>query len=452
LVHHQIRHQGADPGDGDVGQKPQHALQCTENAQFHQQQGDGDVEHQPHHPAGVAVGQAREEVGPGQGTGIGIGDVDLELGNDHQQGRGRQGRADPVEHVAIGHEIHLGRFVGVDGRNAVADGEVGQQRPAQLPRHAHQHPAGAGKDRRGPPAEAAGGGFLRQEAPEIHLLTDLRDHRKTHGRGAAEQQPVEAARLGRMAREAGQGPESFGLVHRHGHVGRGHEGQPQRLGPELHRADGGDLERHQGNHHDGADHVGQCDGQAEIQFQRQGHDGRLQREQREGEGGVDQRGQRGPDVAEARAAGQQVHVDVVPGGVISDGQPGQEHDQPDGKDGPEGIREAVVDGHEAAHRFQHQEGNGAESGVRHPELRPLAEAARREPEGGVLQGLVGDPGVVIAADLGDGLAVDGHSACCSPDIVCIPICAGCVGGVLPGGGATGSGCCPNATRLWAICK
>ena len=72
FVDHQVGHQGADPGDGDVGVKPQDLLQGVEDAEQHHEQRDGDVEHQPHHAARMAVGDAGKEVRPGQGAGVSV--------------------------------------------------------------------------------------------------------------------------------------------------------------------------------------------------------------------------------------------------------------------------------------------------------------------------------------------------------------------------------------------
>ena len=84
LVDDEIGDQRADPGDRDVGIERQRLLQRLVDADLHQQQRDQHVEHQPDHAAGMAVGQAREEIRPGDRAGIGVGDVDLELREDDE--------------------------------------------------------------------------------------------------------------------------------------------------------------------------------------------------------------------------------------------------------------------------------------------------------------------------------------------------------------------------------
>jgi hypothetical protein len=56
-----------------------------EDADFHQQQRQHYVEYQPYHPAGMAMGQTGEKVGPGDRARVGVGDVDLELADHYEQ-------------------------------------------------------------------------------------------------------------------------------------------------------------------------------------------------------------------------------------------------------------------------------------------------------------------------------------------------------------------------------
>ena len=186
-------------------------------------------------------------------------------------------------------------------------------------------------------------------------------------------------------------------------VGQHQQQQPERLGERLQPADGGHTVRHQRNHHQRADEVAPGRRNVESQLQGVGHDRRFEGEEDEGEGGVDQRGQRRADVAKAGTARQQVHVEAVARGVVADRQTGDEDDQAGDKDGPEGIDEAVIDQQRRTDSLEDQKGGGAESGVGDPQFRPLAKAPRREAQGIVLDGLVGDPGVVVAADLDDAL-------------------------------------------------
>jgi hypothetical protein len=91
LVDHQIRGDRRDPGGGDMAVEGERAFERSEDAELHQHQRDGDVEHQPHHAAGVAVGEPREEVRPGDRARIGVRHVDLELRED-DEGRRQQER------------------------------------------------------------------------------------------------------------------------------------------------------------------------------------------------------------------------------------------------------------------------------------------------------------------------------------------------------------------------
>ena len=85
LGDHEVGGERADPARRDRGVEDQDRLDRVEDADFHQQQREQHVEDQPDDAAGVAVGQAGEEIGPGDGAGIGVGDVDLELADDDEQ-------------------------------------------------------------------------------------------------------------------------------------------------------------------------------------------------------------------------------------------------------------------------------------------------------------------------------------------------------------------------------
>jgi len=159
----------------------------------------------------------------------------------------------------------------------------------------------------------------------------------------------------------------------------------------------------EGNHHQRAEQVAQCGGNIEGQFQRIRHDRRFKGKKDESEGGVDQRSQRRPDIAEARAARQQIHIHAIAGRVITDRQAGQEDDQPREQHCQRRIGEAVTHQQRRAHRFQHEKGRIAKRHVGDPKFRPLAEALRREAQRIVFERLVRHPGVVVAAHLDDAL-------------------------------------------------
>ncbi len=171
--------------------------------------------------------------------------------------------------------------------------------------------------------------------------------------------------------------------------------QPDRLRPQLHPGNDADTQAGDGNGDQGADQMGIGDRDAQDHHQRLRHDGRLHREQDEGEGGIDQRRDGRADIAEAGAAGQQIHVDAGAGGVIGDRQAGQEDHQPDGEDGVKAVGEAEGQRDGAADRLAGEKGDGAERGVADAEGRPAARLVRGEAQGVILQRLVGDPLVIL---------------------------------------------------------
>ena len=129
-----------------------------------------------------------------------------------------------------------------------------------------------------------------------------------------------------------------------------------------------------------------------------GEDDRLEREEDEGEGRVDQRGDGRADIAEAGAARQQVDVDAAFGGVIGDRQTAAEDDDADDQDGHGGIGEAVVERDGAADRFQRQERDRAERRVGDAGGGPSPRALGGEAQRVVFQRLVGNPLIILAPD------------------------------------------------------
>ncbi len=406
LVDHQVREQRAHPGDRHVGVHRQHLADRLEHAHLHQQQRDQHVEHQPHHAPRMAVREPREEVRPGQRPRVGIGHVDLQLGDDHEQhGHGHRPGREPqrVEQQVVGEQVHLGGLRGLGGVDLVLDRDEGEEGAAQHLQRARHDPAGPGAEQGDPPAPPVARGERRQEAQVVDLLADLHDQREHHGGGLAEGDRAERAALGREAGEGGPFAQQPGVVPEHRAVGQHEQHQPQRLGPALQPVDQRDAEHHDRDHHQRADHVGQADRDREHQLQRERHDGRFQREEDEGEARVEQRGDGRADVAEAGTAREQVHVDAVACRVVADRQAGQPDQQRHRRDRADRVGEAVVDHQAAADRLQHQERDRADRGVRDPEFRPAAKRAGRVAQRVVLQRLVADPGVVVAAHLDDAL-------------------------------------------------
>ncbi|MNT45499.1 hypothetical protein D3C72_1820870 [compost metagenome] len=91
------------------------------------------------------------------------------------------------------------------------------------------------------------------------------------------------------------------------------------------------------------------------------------------------------------------------GGVVADRQAGEEYHQTHGEDRPQAVGEAVVEHQGGADRLQHQERQGAEGGVGDAPLRPFAKRLGCVAQGVVFPRLVGDPAVVVAADVDDAL-------------------------------------------------
>ena len=400
LVDDEVGDQRADPGDRDVGVERQRLLQRLVDADLHQQQRDQHVEHQPHHAAGMAVGQTREEIRPGDRAGIGVGDVDLELRQDDEGARQREREIGLRQHIAEGFQIHAGRLCGMFGRDAMHQREVREERARQQLQRAEHDPARAGAEQRDPPRLArCGAAVARQEAQEVDLLADLRHQREHHGSGRSEQQQIEMA-VG-IAVLAGE----FGPLRKRMRIGPGDRGErqymqhdPSRLRPQLETADQRDAVRHQRNDHDRADEIADRARNAEAHLQSRSENHRLDREEDEGEGGVDQRGDGRADIAKAGAAGEQVDIDAAFGGVIGNGQAAAENDDADDQDRGGGVGDAIVKRNGAADRFQGQERDGAKGGVGDAGGGPSPRALGGEAQRVIFQRLVGNPLIILAPD------------------------------------------------------
>ncbi len=281
----------------------------------------------------------------------------------------------------------------------MAEGQVGQQRAAQHLQNPQDHPARPAGQHADPPAPGLARFFRGHEAQVVGLLAHLRDERDAHGERGTKQVPIEPHGGAGCTRVVHHIAECAGGVHGHGNERHHHHHQPQRLGPHLEAADDGDTVRHQRDDHQRTDEIAPGGRDVQREFERVGHDGGLQREEDEGERGVDQRGDGGADVAKARAAREQVHVHAVARGVHADGQAGQEDDEPGGQNRERGVDEAVLHQQRGAYRFEDQERGRAERGVGHAPFAPLAKALRRVAQRVVFHGLAADPAVVVAPDL-----------------------------------------------------
>ena len=313
------------------------------------------------------------------------------------------GQGGVVEDVRKTDQVHLVRIDRLFGRYAVAQDQPGEQRAAEHLEDAGNHPARPADDDAGPPAQPGGRRLLRHEAQVIDLFRHLRDQRDADGQRRAEQVRVESRAAAMFAAVLPQPGQYLWLFDEDEGVGQHEEEDPQRLRPRLKFADRGDAVGDQRNDDQRADQVTPRRRNPEGQFQRISHDRRLESEEDEGEGGVDQRGDRRADVAETGAACQQVHVQPVPRRHDADRQAEQEDDQASGEDRPERIDEPSLQQHRRADRFQHEKRGRAERGVGDPHLRPLAETAGGEAQRVIFERLIGDPGVVVATNLDDTL-------------------------------------------------
>jgi hypothetical protein len=106
-------------------------LEHLENAELHQHERDGHIEYQPDHAARMAMGEAREEIRPGDRAGIGVGHVDLELGDDDERAGESERHLRRREHVLESDEVHPCRLNRLRQRDKMFDGEDGQKRSGQ---------------------------------------------------------------------------------------------------------------------------------------------------------------------------------------------------------------------------------------------------------------------------------------------------------------------------------
>jgi len=347
----------------------------------------------------MAAGEARKKVRPGNGAGVGVGHVDLHLRDDHHHTRQQQRHGGGLGQVVEGHLVHVHRVGGLAGGGAAGEGEVGEEGAEQHFDHADQYPSGAGQGEPEPPAIAVFAGFFRHEAQVVHLLADLRHHGEEDRAGGAEQHPVEAVAARCLLRRE-PGP----VLHAGNFKPGGREQcqalqqQPQGLGADLEFADGADAVGHDGNHRQRTEDIADGRGYAEQGVQGGGEDRCFDGEKDKREGGVDQRGDGGAQVAEAGTAGEQVDVQAVFGGVVADGEAGHENDHSHGEHRGHGVDETVVQGDRGGNGLQGQEGGGAQRGLGHLLDGPAAPAHCCEAQGEILEGLVPHPLVVVPAD------------------------------------------------------
>ncbi|NJO55845.1 MAG: hypothetical protein HC834_05225, partial [Rhodospirillales bacterium] len=330
LADHEVAGQRADPGDRDDRIEPEDLLQRLEDPELQQQERDGDVEDEPDDPAGMAQRQPREEVGPRDGAGVRVGHVDLDLRDDDERYRQQDRQLRRYRKLLKCNEINprrIGRFA----RRQPACQRVDRQiRSDQHLDGAENDPPRTSQDERDPPRPRRPFvGRMRQEPQIVDLLPDLRHQREQHRRGGPEQHEVEARALAvHAAVRHPLGPDARSERH-DGDQRKKMQRDPDRLRPHLQTSDESDPVGHHGNDDDGT-HDGADPGRdAEAEVKGLGHDGRLDGEEDEGEGCVDERRHGGAEIAEAGAASQQIDVDAVPRGVIADRQAREENQRTD---------------------------------------------------------------------------------------------------------------------------
>ena len=288
FVDHQIGHQCADPGNGHIAVEAQHALERLEDAQGHEQHRDRHIEDQPHHPARMAVRQARKKIRPGERPGISIGHVDLDLRDDHEErGRGQYHRR-RIEHIAEAGEVHLGRLDRPVDRNLDLQREKGEKGAAQHLEHAGHDPSGPGHQHRRPPLAPVERGLFGQKAQVIDLLADLHHQRKRHGCGRTEHQRIKAAAVRHAADQRREIAIGLGVLEQYRNEGQHGQTDPQRLRPQLQFRDDRDAVHHQRHHTERGDEIAHRQRPAEIHLQRERQDGGLERKKDEGEARIDQ--------------------------------------------------------------------------------------------------------------------------------------------------------------------
>jgi hypothetical protein len=190
--------------------------------------------------------------------------------------------------------------------------------------------------------------------------------------------------------------------------------QPDRLGPFLEGADAGEAVGDERDDDQRIEQIADAERQAKEELECLAKDRCLEREEDEGEAGVDQRGDGGTEIAEAGAPGQQVDIHAGARRVIGDRQPGQEHQRADRQDRDHGVVEAIGEGKSGADRLERQERDGADRGIGHPTIGPFSRSPRREAQREILHRLVRDPLIVGTAKATDAACALDHPWFLSP--------------------------------------
>ena len=249
LVDHQIGHQRAHPGNRNVAVKTQHLLERTERAQRHQQHRNQHVEHQPDHAPGMAVGEPRKEIRPGERARVGIGEIDLELRDDDKDRRHRQHPRRVVQHVGETDLVHVRRLHRLRRRNLVLQRDEGQKRTAHHLDHARHDPTGSGNQHRAPPAHAVLLGLLGQKAQVVDLFANLHHQRKRNPRTRTKHQRIEVVAARNAAGQRLEFSKQLRRLQVHADEGQRKQQHPDGLRPQLQRRDEGDAAHHQRNDH-----------------------------------------------------------------------------------------------------------------------------------------------------------------------------------------------------------
>ena len=283
FVDDQIGHHSHHPGNGHVGVQAQDVTERLKHVHLHQHEGDQCVEHHPHHPPRMAVREPREKVGPGQRPRIRIGDIDLELRDHHKQGCRGYGPTVIRKDIFVGCQVHLvGIYCTLHGHR-VGNGQPRQQCTAQHLEHAQHHPARTAHQHPHPPAALIGCSFDGHKAKVVGLFAHLGHQGNAHRKRRTKQGQTESCCRSFIPFVMHNTRKRTRIKHKHINKRNDQHHQPQWLGPDLQATDGRDPVGHQRNHHQRADQIAPTRRNAQRQFQRVGHDGRLQRKENEGE-------------------------------------------------------------------------------------------------------------------------------------------------------------------------
>ena len=276
LVDDDVGGNRAAPGDGE------HRIEAEDR-------GDDDVEEHPYDAPRVGVGEAREEIRPGDGAGVAVRDVDLDLRNHNEQRGDGKHHALGAEHSGKCEPVHP---VGIRGGLG-----VGTRLQEGKPEHcaeenleaAEDYPAGAREyaaDERRQGIAPVLPFRIRHEAQVVALLSYLRDERQEN----RERHPEEKRRKSILAyKRLYVELPSFEQFPRPVDC-EDLQGCPERLSYALEAADEAEAVQDKRYDDEGADRVSEPERDPGGNAEEPRKDGGLEGEEDESEGGIDQGG------------------------------------------------------------------------------------------------------------------------------------------------------------------